>query len=99
MVDAALVGLIVLGFGGRRCGVFGEGGSNLVEVVLGAVDTDHGGIALAVVVIDVDGGDVLFGLREEVDGFLTCLRSEDGLVESICGEDDAVNSDQLLAGG
>src|ERR1700679_1766485 len=74
-------GLVVLGFlrvGSGRCGMLGEGGCDLVEVVFGAVDADHYWVAHAVVVVDVDGGDVLLGLHEEVEWFGAGLRGGDG---------------------
>ena len=46
-------------------------------------DADHDGVAFAVVVVDVDGGDVLLGLHEEVDGFGAGFGSDDGLVKSV----------------
>ncbi len=82
--------------------MLGERGGDLVEVVLGAVDADHGGIAFAVVVVDVDLVDVLLRLHEEVDGFggvrAAGLGVDEGLVDGFCREDEAVDGDQLLAG-
>ncbi len=82
--------------------MLGQRVGDFVEIVLGAVDADHGGIALAVVVVDVDGGDVLLRLHEEMDRFggvrAAGLGVEEGLMDGFCREDEAVDGDQLLAG-
>jgi hypothetical protein len=67
-VAFGLVGFVFLGVGCWRRWMLGERVGDLVEIILGAVDADHGGILVAVVVVEVDGGDVLLGLHKEVDG-------------------------------
>src|ERR1700679_3713654 len=91
--------LVVFGGVGSGWGrMLGERGGDLVEVVLDAVDADHGGVAFAVVVVDVDGGDVLLGLHEKVDRLGAGFGSDEGLMQRFRGEDEVVDGDQFLAG-
>ena len=62
-------------------------------------DADEGGVALAVVVVDVGEGDEGVGLEDEVDGLGLALGVLDGGLEGVGGEDVAVDGDDLLAGG
>ncbi len=84
-------------FGGGFFGG-GEGFGDVVEVVGGAVYADEGGVAFAVVVVEVGGGDEGVGLEDEVDGFGLALGVFDGGLEGVAGEDVAVDGDDLLAG-
>ena len=60
---------------------------------------DEGGVALAVVVVDVGVGDEGVGLEDEVDGFgLPLWLASMASRESVAGEDVAVDGDDLLAG-
>ena len=77
---------------------FGEGFGDVVEVGGGAVDADEGGVAFAVVVVDVGGGDEGVALEDEVDGLGGSLGLLDGGFERVAGEDVAVDGDDLLAG-
>src|SRR6202012_4782173 len=79
-------------------GFIGERSGDLVEEVLLAVVADEDGVALAVVVVDVDGLDVVLGLHEEVDGLFICFGRVDYIAQAIGGEGAAVDGDELLTG-
>ena len=86
--------------GGLFAGLFGflgERGGDLVEVVLLAVVADEDGVALAVVVVDVDGLDVVLGLHQQVDGLFARFGLVDGIAETVGREGAAVDGDEFLA--